>query len=427
MIRLTSKSTLAILLLLAFVMPIGCIAEDEHNASLNASANGSARCVILLIGDGMGQSEVTAARWEKAGEDLTEYRNTSLNMDHMDYDGYVTTFSANSFITDSAAATTAICTGQKGANDVLGQDATAVWKVKDGKNLTTIAEMAKKAGYSTGAITTTRITHATPAGFYAHTNNRDDETTIAEQLLASKMDVAMGGGYKFFLGENETTPLGGKGKRTDDKDLVNASQEMGYTFVYNATALNALNASSAKMVLGLFDDDHMLYELQRVNQTKTDEPSLADMTTKAIEVLSKNPKGFLLMVEGGRIDHADHARSYDNSTADTLAFDEAVKVALDYQKMNNNTLVIITADHECGGLVLGAKNVSDYPEGMTPFFGAGVFKMPGPKANYTLASEASHTAVDVPIMATGPGAEKVTHGMIDNTDIFGIMRDALGL
>jgi alkaline phosphatase len=316
---------------------------------------------------------------------------------------------------------------QKGVNDVIGQDATAVWREKNGENLTTIAEIAKKQGYSTGAITTTRITHATPAGFYAHTNDRDAEAIIAEQLLESEMDVFMGGGYKFFVGKNETTPFGGKSKRTDDKNLVNASRELGYAFVYNATALNSLDMNSTDKLFGLFDDDHMLYELQRVNQTKTDEPSLADMTRTAIEVLSKNPKGFLLMVEGGRIDHADHARSYPNSTADTLAFDEAVKVAQDYQKANGNALVIVTADHECGGLVLGATNVSDYPEGMMPFFGTGVVKVPGSEKNCTLASEASHSGVDVPIMATGPGAEKVTHGMMDNTDIFDLMMEGLGL
>lgn len=390
-------------------------------------ANDSAKIVILMIGDGMGQAQITAARWEKAGGNLSVYRNTSLNMDRMDYEGYVTTDSANSFVTDSAAAITAIATGNKGVNDVLNQDSTAVWKKKDGKNLTTIAELAKKAGYATGAITTTRITHATPAGFYAHTNNRDDEATIAKQLLASEMDVAMGGGYKFFVAKNQTTPFGAKSKRTDNENLINMSKALGYTFVYNETALEAVNANSTKMLLGIFDDDHMLYERQRVNQTRTHEPSLAEMTEKAIEVLSKNPKGFLLMVEGGRIDHASHARDYANTTTDTLAFDEAVRVAQDYQKMNKNTLVIVTADHETSGLNLGAENVTDYPEGVAPFLGTGLLEIPGSKSNYTLASEAPHDGVDVPIMAMGPGAEKVTRGKMDNTQIFGLIKQALGI
>lgn len=383
--------------------------------------------VILMIGDGMGFAQLTAARWEKSGENLTAYAGTSLNMDHLDYDGFVSTYSANSFITDSAAATTAICTGQKSVNDVLNQDHTAVWKKKNGQNLTTIAELAKRAGYATGALTTTRITHATPAGFYAHINDRDDEATIAEQLLASGMDVAMGGGYKFFVAKDQKTPFAGKSKRTDNRDLVRESKALGYAFVYNESGLISIDANNTRKLLGIFDDDHMLYELQRINQTKNREPSLQEMTTTAISVLSKNPKGFLLMVEGGRIDHAGHARSYDNATADALAFDEAVKVALDYAKQNNNTLLIVTADHETGGLDLGAKNATDYPEGMTPFFGAGVIKTSGSKNNYTLTTEAPHSGVDVPIMASGPGADAVTSGRMDNTQIFDLMKEALGI
>ncbi len=405
----------------------GTPSDRDATISMANNPETPAKSIILMIGDGMGQAQITAARWEKAGENLNAYKNTSLNMDHMDYEGYITTYSSNSFVTDSAGAITAICTGKKGPNDVINQDATAIWKKRNGINLTTIADMAKNAGYATGAISTTRLTHATPAGFYAHTNNRDAETTIAEQLLTSRMDVAMGGGYKFFVGKNQTTPFGGKSKRTDSKDLISEAKALGYTFVYNESALMAVNANSTRMLLGLFDDDHMLYELQRAKQTKTQEPSLAEMTKKAIEVLSKNPKGFILMVEGGRIDHAGHARSYNNQTNDTLAFDEAVKVAQDYQKMNKNTLVIVTADHETGGLNLGAKNVSDYTEGVNPFFGTGLLKIPFSKNNYTFASEAPHNGVDVPIMATGPGAEVVTHGKMDNTQIFEIMKQALGI
>jgi len=400
---------------------------DDRNTTV--SLEGTKTNVILMIGDGMGFAQLAAGRWEKAGENLSAYRNTSLNMDRLEYDGYVTTDSYNSFITDSAAAITAIATGQKSLNDVINQDHTAVWKKKNGKNLTTIAEMAKEAGYATGVITTTRITHATPAGFYAHVNDRDNEALIAEQLLASGLDVAMGGGYRFFVAENQTTPFGGKSKRADGRDLVNESRTLGYAFVYNQSSLEDLDTDSTDMLLGIFDDDHMLYELQRIDQAKTSEPSLAEMTQSAIEILSRNPKGFLLMVEGGRIDHASHARSYSNATADTLAFDEAVGVAQDYQKRNNNTLIIVTADHETGGLDLGAKNATDYTEGMAPFFGAGLIKIPGSAKNYTLSSEAPHTGTDVPIMASGPLslATRVSHGKMDNTQIFGLIKEALGL
>jgi len=385
------------------------------------------KSVILLIGDGMGYAQLTAARIEKSGENLSVYGNTSLNMDHLEYDGYVATYSANSWVTDSAAAVTAMATGQKGNNDVLSQDATSVWKEKNGKNLTTIAEMAKNAGMSTGIVSTTRITHATPAGFYAHINDRDVEDEIANQLLDSEMDVVLGGGLKFFVAKNQTTLLGGSGKRADNKTLLGEFEARGYTLVYNDTALEAINANNTSKVLGLFNNDHMSYELQRINQTRP-EPSLANMTAKALKILSRNPKGFFIMVEGGRIDHAAHARSYDNMTMDTLAFDEAVKVAMDFALANNNTLVMVTADHECGGAVLGAKDPDDYTAGMVPVFGSGLAEVHADRYNLTATGkEATHSAVDVPIMAMGPGADNITHGMIDNTEIFDISRSALGL
>jgi alkaline phosphatase len=414
----------ASLMILALSLSLTSGIFADASAAQNTSTS---KGVILLIGDGMGFSQVTAARIEKSGGNLSVYGNTSLNMDHLDCNGHVATHSANSWITDSAAAITAMATGRKGNNDVLGQDATSVWKEKDGRNLPTIAEMAKDAGMGTGVVTTTRITHATPAGLYAHINDRDAEEKIAGQLLESGMDLALGGGLQFFVARNETTPLGGSGKRSDNNTLIDEFEARGYTFVYNDTAFERINASRASKVLGLFNKDHMAYELERLNQTSP-EPSLANMTAKAIDILSKNPKGFFLMVEGGRIDHAAHARSYSNMTADTLAFDEAVKVAVDYALADNNTLVLVTADHECGGLVLGARDPNDYPAGMAPVFGSGLAEANTARYNLTaVGKEATHTAVDVPIMVMGPGADKVTHGLIDNTEIFYLSKNALGL
>ena len=156
-----------------------------------------------------------------------------------------------------------MATGHKTNNGVISQDSTAVTKKKNGKNLTTIAELAKKAGMSAGVVSTTRITHATPAAFYSHVNDRDNEAEIANQLVTSGVDVVLGGGLKFFVGKNQTTPAGGKSKRNDNRNLLNESIANGYTFVYNGTSFKAVNPSSTKMLLGLFDDDHMLYELQR--------------------------------------------------------------------------------------------------------------------------------------------------------------------
>lgn len=382
----------------------------------------TAKNVILLIGDGMGFPHLTSARIEKADNNLTAYADTELYMDNMEHTGYVTTFSANSFVTDSAPAATSMATGHKTNNGVLSQDATA-HKGKDGKNLTTILEMAESANKSTGVVTTTRVTHATPAAFYAHVDNRDNESEIADQLLASNAEVVMGGGLKFFVGKNETDPLGGKSKRSDDRDLLVEFGKKGYAIVYNESALMALAANSTVKVLGLFDNDHMKYELEREG---SGEPSVAEMTTKALEVLSKDEDGFFLMVEGGRIDHASHARNLSNNLGDTLAFDDAVKVALDFAAKNNDTLVIVTADHECGGFVLQPADLETYEaSGVDPIFASGMITNPR-SYNFTAGDEATHTAVDVPIMASGPGSEKVGHGKLDNTQIFSIMKEAFG-
>ena len=214
-----------------------------------ANTNDSAKSVILMIGDGMGYSEITAARMEKAGMNLSVYNRTSLNLDHLNYDGYVSTYSSDSLITDSAPAATAMATGHKTNNGVISQDSTAITKKKDGKNLTTIVELARKAGMSKGVVSTTRITHATPAAFYSHVNDRDNEAEIANQLVASGLDVVLGGGLKFFIGKNQTTPTGGKSKRNDNRNLLNESIAKGYTFVYNATSFKAVNPSSTKMLL----------------------------------------------------------------------------------------------------------------------------------------------------------------------------------
>jgi alkaline phosphatase len=417
------RGVLLALSISALMMSAGLVAETSAEDEKHIAQN-----VILLIGDGMGHSQVTAARMEKASWNLTEYASTDLFMDKMDYCGYVTTYSSNSFVTDSAPAATAMATGQKTDNGVISQDSTATTKVMDGKNLTTILELAEEKGLSTGLVTTTRITHATPAAFYAHVNDRDNEAEIANQLIQSGVEVALGGGLSYFVDKNETDPLGGNGRRADDRNLIEEAEALGYTFVYNGTAFRNLNATETEKLLGLFDSSHMLYEKERLSMTDR-EPSLAEMTEMAIAILSGNSKGFFLMVEGGRIDHAGHERSLRDITMDTLAFDEAVKAALDFALMSNDTLVIVTADHECGGLVLQPENLDSYEGGgVNPIFGSGTTKTVGPRYDFiTEMEEATHTAVDVPIMASGPGAESVSRGRLDNTQIFNIMRESLGI
>lgn len=421
---MNTKIFLGLLLALAAVTCLVPMSMAQGVSDQNASAKN----VILLIGDGMGFPQLTLARIDKAGENLTEYGPSKLFMDSMDRTGYVRTYSSNSFVTDSAPAATAMATGQKTNNGVLSQDATAIQGKRDGKNLTTILEMARFAGLSTGVITTTRITHATPAAFYAHVDNRDNESEIADQLLMSNVDVILGGGLQYFIGKNETDPTGKAGKRADERNLIKDFESEGYVFVYNGTAFHKVDANDTKKLIGLFESSHMQYELER-QQSQEKDPSLAEMTKKAIEIVSANPKGFFLMVEGGRIDHAGHERNLSKIIEDTLAFDDAVKAAINFAHLRNDTLVIVTADHECGGLVLQPENLQEYESGgIDPIFASGTTKTPGPRYDFiTEMEEATHTGVDVPIMATGPGAEKVSRGMLDNTQIFSIIKEALGL
>lgn len=419
----TKLLSMGLLLPLAIV----CCLFSSGIADDTPVGNTTAKNVILLIGDGMGFPQLTLARIDKADANLSEYGSVELNMDGMQYSGYVSTFSANSFVTDSAPASTAMATGSKTNNGVIGQDRTAIQGKKDGKNLTTIVEMAEKAGLSTGLITTTRITHATPAAFYAHVDNRDNESEIADQLLHSDVDVILGGGLQYFVGKNDKDPLDRVSKREDDKDLLDDFSSLNYVIVHNGSAFENVDANETEKLLGLFDSSHMQYEVER-RASENSEPGLASMTEKAISILSKNPRGFFLMVEGGRIDHAGHERNLSKIVTDTLAFDDAVKAALDFASLKNDTLVIVTADHECGGLVLQPENLTEYESGaIDPIFASGTARIMGPGYDFiTEMEEATHTGVDVPVMASGPGAKKVSSGKLDNTQIFEIMKEAFG-
>lgn len=428
----TLKSAAALLLIVVAVLVIavsltggapggGSCSGQQTAASLFRPGLGSphAKNVILLIGDGMGYAELTAARWERSGRDLKAYPSTSLAMDGLEYSGHVTTSAADALVTDSAAAVTALMTGVKSNRGVIGQDATAVKGVSDGARLTTIAELAKTGERATGVVTTSRITHATPAGVYAHVNDRDSELVIARQLLGSGVDVALGGGYRFFINDTGKDPWGNEGKRTDARDLVSEARAQGYTVVTDASLLGAAPATPGTKVLGLFDTSTMKYELKRAG---SQQPGLSEMTAKAIALLATDTDGFFLMVEGGQIDSAASARDYKNAIGETLAFDDAVKTALDFADQRSDTLVIVTADHETGGLILQSSNHGN----MSGIFASGS-ALTQNETGLVFDETASHTAVDVPIMASGPGADRFGHDRIDNTQVFGIMRDVAGI
>jgi len=277
--------------------------------------------VILLIGDGMGISTMSLARWYKDGQPLSWDQYVC---------GLVRTYSADEAITDSAAAATAMATGHKTKTGFLSV-------LPDEMNrapVATVLEGAKLSGKSTGLVVTCNLQHATPAAFAAHYPRRSDYEAICEQMVYNQVDVLLGGGLKYFTG------------RKDREDLLQVLKQKGYTII---TSPDGLKSASSSKLAGLFAEVDLAYDLDR---DPTKEPSLAEMTGAAINLLSRNKNGFFLMVEGSKIDWANHDHDPVASVTDMMAFDRAVKVALDYALKEKNTAVIVVADHSTGGLTI---------------------------------------------------------------------------
>ena len=327
---------------------------------------GSAKNVILFVGDGMGVSTVTAARifaGQKEGATGEEYQ---LSFDKFPVAGFAKTYNINQQTPDSAGTMTAMVSGVKTKAGVIGYPDSALradCNSAKGNELVTAVELAEMAGMSTGVVSTARITHATPAATYAKSPERnwerDDSLTdeaknngckdIATQLVefssGDGIDVVMGGGRRHFIPNTVTDEEGKTGKRTDGVNLIDswkAKYAVG-NYVYDQAGFDALGADSATKVLGLFNSSHMEYEADRANDV-AGEPSLSEMTSKSIDILSKNDKGFFLTVESGRIDHGHHAGNAYRALEDAVEFAEAVQAAVDKVDLNE-TLIIVTADH----------------------------------------------------------------------------------
>jgi alkaline phosphatase len=310
------------------------------------------RNVIVLMTDGTGSTHTTITRW---------YKGAPLALDKMFLSG-VRTYGADSLITDSAPAATAFATGYKTDDKYVGIYPSTVtipgvpavredWRYKP---LVTVLEAAKVAGKSVGLIATSNIQHASPAGYSAHVSARSDYNEIAEQQVYLDIDVVFGGGKQYLL------PTTQGGTRTDGEDLIQVLKNRGYAFVETRQDLLNLPANTRK-VWGMFAKDAMAYEFDRPTQ-KPDEPSLTEMTQKAIEILSKNPKGFFLFVEGSKVDWGSHANDPIGVISDLLAFDQAVERSLDFAKTRPNTLVLAFSDHGNGGMSLGNKKTDiNYP------------------------------------------------------------------
>ena len=407
-------------------------------------ADQQAESAILFIGDGLGVSQLTATRiWAHGSAGR-------LNMESMPFTGYVSTYAEDHFVTDSAAAATALASGVKTDYRRIGVSS----EKTGGRPLVSIVDIARDQGKSIGIVTTTRVTHATPAAFYAQTPSRAQELEIAEQFVSgAKVDLLLGGGRRFFTPPEWQDPEESKvGERTDGRNLIDELVKKGWTYVDSSRGLESFMARNPtpkdSKLIGLFEYDHMRYELDRQND-KLGEPSLAEMVDAAIGFLSRNPNGFFLMVEAGRIDHAGHGNMAHHMLGDTLAMDEAVKRARQkIQSQDLSTLLVVTSDHETGGLAINGYALREQAERqgllgnvqgkaiMTFSTGPGGGKGDhsvdldkGPErvhpALYRLDS-AVHTAVDVPVLAEGPGAHRFT-GFMDNTDIPHKILKSMGL
>jgi alkaline phosphatase len=295
--------------------------------------------IFYMIGDGMATSQRQVAEFYMQAQQHDASQKLAVNS--LPVTGIITTYSSSSLVTDSAAAGTALACGVKTDNGVIAQ-------TPDGKELRTILEALRDKGYATGLVTTTRLTHATPAAFATHDENRNNENEIAEDYVTAGVDYMAGGGYRHFSLDAGT-------KRKDGHDLVKALEDKGYTTFIGGRSVDDFRSwkpKSGEKVLVLPTKSHLPYEMDRVKTNDT--PSLAELTVKGIELLSKDRDGFFMMVEGGRIDHASHANDIAGTVGDTLAFDVAVKSALEFYRQHpKDTLIIVAGDHETGGLGLG--------------------------------------------------------------------------
>lgn len=344
-----------------------------------------AKNVILFVGDGMGISTVTAARilaGQLRGESGEE---NLLSFETFPYVALSKTYSTNQQTADSAPTMSAIVTGIKTGDRLISVNQHVVrgdHRTVAGNLATTILELAEQHGLATGVVTTTRLTHATPAACYAHTADRDweadadlpaearaaDFPDIARQLIefpyGNGVEVALGGGRGKFLPNTTDDPeeTGKKGERLDGRNLTAewlAKPRSAY--VWNKAQFDAIDPTAVDHLLGLFDYSHMEYETDRGSDA-AGEPSLSEMTDKAIDILSRQGKGFFLHVEGGRIDHAHHAGNAYRALTETIEFAKAVQVAME-KTSPEDTLIVVTADHSHVFTIAG------YPKRGNPILG----------------------------------------------------------
>ncbi|WP_026475478.1 alkaline phosphatase [Alkaliflexus imshenetskii] len=323
--------------------------------------------VIFMIGDGMGISQITT---------MFYYKESESQFNHFQEIGFINTSSATNKVTDSAAAGTAFATGQKTFNRGIGLDI-------DSLPLPSIVSILQQRGYQTGLVSISSVTHATPASFYAQVVDRDMEETIAQQLVSANIDFIAGGGLKFF------------NKRADGHNLLENLTASRY--IIDTLDISPIENKSDKYAYIVADNG-----LPQKHKGRGD--FLKDATKQALTKLSASENGFFLMVEGSYIDWAGHARDEEFLIAEMLDFEDAMAVAIEFTKQNPNTLLIVTGDHETGGVSVGKGNSKDE---VKIYFNTD-----------------QHTADLVPVFAKGPGSD-LFKGFYHNKDIYHKIIEAL--
>jgi len=358
----------AVLFLTLSCSPRVEVKVSETKTVTTSSAKNVAKNVIFLIGDGMGTTQITAGMLAN---------DNTLHLERCPIVGLSKTAAAGSVITDSAAGATAFSIGKKTYNGAIGIDA-------DGVSHSTILEDLGRSGYATGLISTSNITHATPASFYAHQEKRSMYYSIAADMVDSPVNVFVGGGRIHFV--DRTNPDRGA---VDDRNIEKELVDKGFTFVNSLDALSAEEGNVGYFI----SEDHP----KSIIDGRSDilPRSIKPVATK-LDAMSD--KGFFMVVEGSQIDWGGHANEHDYIVTEMIDFDKAVGQAIDFAEADGNTLVLITADHETGGY--GLQSVDrDYS------------KMEG------AFTTGGHTATMVPVFAYGPGSEHFS-GTYENTDIY---------
>lgn len=327
------------------------------------------RNIVLMIGDGMGVGQVTAGRTYKGSLALDKFKTLGLLLTHAYGEQYVT---------DSAAAATALASGIKTYNGAVGVDVDTVANE-------TILERAEKVGKKTGIVVTCSITHATPACFVSHVANRGMYFEIAEQISRSKTDLYLGGGWGWFL------PIGKGGWRKNDENLIEKMQSDGFTFVATDSAFRLLSLKKTKRILGLFAENNDW------GYAQVRKPSLREMTAASLQFLNSSGNGFFLMVEGSQIDWAGHNNMSEQIMVEMADFDDAIAEVVNFAEKNPETLVIVTADHETGGYAHNGGSLRE-------------------KTIEGAFTTTHHTATMIPLFAMGPGAEHFA-GIQENSNV----------